>query len=48
MEMFDFGTLSVEALDLNIHIGEASYWSPHFADLDAQQPADGGCYAQYG
>lgn len=27
VEMFDFGSLSVEALDLNIHIGEASYWS---------------------
>ena len=25
--MYDFGTLPVEALDLNIHIGEASYWS---------------------
>lgn len=27
VEMYDFGTLPVEALDLNIHIGEASYWS---------------------
>ena len=27
VEMYDFSTLPVEALDLNIHIGEASYWS---------------------
>ena len=27
VEMFDFGAIPVEALDLNIHIGEASYWS---------------------
>ena len=27
MEMYDFSSLPVEALDLNIHIGEASYWS---------------------
>ena len=27
VEMYDFGTLPVEALDLIIHIGEASYWS---------------------
>ena len=27
VEMYDFSSLPVEALDLNIHIGEASYWS---------------------
>lgn len=27
VEMYDFSALPVEALDLNIHIGEASYWS---------------------